>query len=67
MEQWFVTVVTIATIVLWCVEERLKNIVGDMGIVAIIPIVAFYGSGVLRKVSLFLLPSSLIHCPSLGC
>jgi phosphate transporter len=49
-EQWFVAIVTIVTIVLWCVEASLKDIVGDMGIIAIFPIVAFYGSGVLRKV-----------------
>lgn len=42
------------TIVLWCVEstEAVKGVLGDMGVVAIIPIVAFYGSGVLRKVGI---------------
>ena len=52
--QWFVSAVTLMTIALWCVESRLAWILGDMGIIAIIPIVLFYGSGVLRKVSLFL-------------
>lgn len=50
--QWFVSAVTLMTIALWCVESRLAWILGDMGIIAIIPIVLFYGSGVLRKVSL---------------
>lgn len=49
-KQWFVSIVTIATIILWCVESKLEGVFGDMGIIAILPIVAFYGSGVLRKV-----------------
>lgn len=56
-EQYFVAIVTIITIVLWCVEAQLKDIVGDMGIIAIFPIVAFYGSGVLRKVHRLLISS----------
>lgn len=47
--QWFVSAVTLATIALWCVESRLAWLLGDMGIIAIIPIALFYGSGVLRK------------------
>lgn len=50
--QWWVSGVTIATILLWCVETKLAWLFGDMGIIAILPIVAFYGSGVLRKVRL---------------
>ena len=52
--QWFVSAVTLMTIALWCVESRLAWILGDMGIIAIIPIVLFYGSGVLRKASRFI-------------
>ena len=41
----------VVTIVLWCVESKLAWLLGDMGIIAILPIVLFYGTGVLRKVS----------------
>ncbi|EWC47677.1 hypothetical protein DRE_03297 [Drechslerella stenobrocha 248] len=47
--QWFITIVTLATIVLWCLANTLENELGDMGVVAIIPIVLFFGSGILTK------------------
>lgn len=47
--QWFVSIVTIATIVLWCASHRLEGIFGDMGVVAVLPIVLFFGLGVLSK------------------
>ena len=47
--QWFITVVTLATIVLWCVSHQLEPVFGDMGVVAIIPIVLFFGTGILTK------------------
>lgn len=47
--QWFVTIVTIATIGLWCASHQLENVFGDMGVIAIIPIVLFFGVGILTK------------------
>ncbi|GME49429.1 Sodium/sulfate symporter [Neofusicoccum parvum] len=47
--QWFISVVTIVTIALWCVTHQLEPIFGDMGVVAIIPIVLFFGTGILTK------------------
>ncbi|KAF3936491.1 hypothetical protein ABW19_dt0210026 [Dactylella cylindrospora] len=47
--QWFISVVTVATIVLWCFAHKLENEFGDMGVVAIIPIVMFFGTGILTK------------------
>ncbi|CAD6583449.1 MAG: low-affinity phosphate transporter [Alectoria sarmentosa] len=47
--QWFISGVTVATIVLWCVTHQLENVFGDMGVVAIIPIVLFFGTGILTK------------------
>ncbi|GJN93376.1 hypothetical protein Rhopal_006430-T1 [Rhodotorula paludigena] len=58
--QWFVSLVTIATIILWCVETKLAWLFGDMGIIAILPIVAFYGSGVLRKADFDHSPWSIV-------
>jgi phosphate transporter len=47
--QYFISIVTIVTIVLWCVSHQLEFAFGDMGVVAIIPIVLFFGTGILTK------------------
>lgn len=47
--QWFVSVVTIATIGLWCASHSLEDVFGDMGVIAIIPIILFFGVGILTK------------------
>ncbi|CEI62989.1 unnamed protein product [Fusarium venenatum] len=47
--QWFVTIVTISTIALWCASHQLEDEFGDMGVIAIIPIVLFFGIGLLTK------------------
>lgn len=50
LKQYWVTFVCLVTIALWCVEHEIEEYVGDMGIIAILPIVAFFSTGVLRKV-----------------
>ncbi|USP81304.1 hypothetical protein yc1106_08578 [Curvularia clavata] len=47
--QYFISVVTVVTIMLWCVSHQLEFVFGDMGVVAIIPIVLFFGTGILTK------------------
>ena len=47
--QWFISIVTVVTIALWCVSHQLEDIFGDMGVVAIIPLVLFFGTGILTK------------------
>ncbi|CAG8484410.1 5880_t:CDS:10 [Diversispora eburnea] len=47
--QIFVIFITIFTIILWCVEKKLEYFFGDMGIIAIIPLVMFFGTGILTK------------------
>lgn len=47
--QWFISAVCIGTIVLWCVEHNIEWIVGDMAIIAIVPLVCFFGTGILTK------------------
>jgi phosphate transporter len=47
--QWFISIVTLATIILWCVSHQLENEFGDMGVIAIIPIILFFGTGILTK------------------
>jgi phosphate transporter len=51
LKQWWVSFVCLITITLWCVEHRIQEVVGDMGVIAILPIVAFFATGVLKKVS----------------
>lgn len=50
LKQWWVTFVCIVTIILWCLEHAIEDWVGDMGVIALIPIVAFFSTGVLKKV-----------------
>ncbi|KAF2479156.1 SPX domain-containing protein [Neohortaea acidophila] len=47
--QWFISIVTLATIVLWCLSHQLEGFFGDMGVIAIIPIALFFGTGILTK------------------
>ncbi|KAI8301603.1 putative transporter [Colletotrichum sp. SAR11_59] len=47
--QYFVSIVTIVTIGLWCASHQLEGVFGDMGVIAIIPIVLFFGIGILTK------------------
>jgi len=47
--QWFISFVTLGTIVLWCVTHQLEGVFGDMGVVAIIPMALFFGTGILTK------------------
>jgi phosphate transporter len=47
--QYFIIFTTLLTIVLWCVSHQLESTFGDMGVIAIIPLVLFFGTGVLTK------------------
>lgn len=52
----FAVVITVLTIGLWCVAGLLESIVGDMGMIALLPLIAFFGSGILNKEDLHRLP-----------
>eukprot|EP00301_Raphidiophrys_heterophryoidea_P024892 c8215_g1_i2.p1 GENE.c8215_g1_i2~~c8215_g1_i2.p1 ORF type:complete len:811 (+),score=174.59 c8215_g1_i2:70-2502(+) len=58
--QKFTIAVTLMTIVLWCMEPMLKPFIGPEGLMAILPIVLFYGSGVLRKDDFDSLPWNVV-------
>ncbi|GAA5863231.1 hypothetical protein JCM8547_002871 [Rhodosporidiobolus lusitaniae] len=60
VRQWYVSAVTVGTIVLWCVESKLAWLFGDMGIIAIIPVVGFYATGILRKADFDHSPWSIV-------
>lgn len=47
--QVYVIVVSLATVALWCCNSMLSDITGEMGIVACLPLIAFFGFGVLDK------------------
>lgn len=47
--QWFVSLICLSTIGLWCASHQLENTFGDMGVIAILPIVIFFGIGILTK------------------
>lgn len=47
--QYFISFVTLGTVALWCVSHQLEHIFGDMGVIAIIPLVLFFGTGILNK------------------
>ncbi|KAI1299916.1 SPX-domain-containing protein [Xylaria venustula] len=47
--QWFVSLVCLATIGLWCASHALEATFGHMGVIAILPIVIFFGVGILTK------------------
>ncbi|KAI9319000.1 Sodium:sulfate symporter transmembrane region-domain-containing protein [Dichotomocladium elegans] len=48
-KQLFVVAVTITTIGLWCCAQSIDGWLGDMGIIAILPLVLFFGTGLLTK------------------
>ncbi|CEP20704.1 unnamed protein product [Cyberlindnera jadinii] len=45
--QWYITFVTVLTIVLWCLAHQLEGVFGEMGIISIIPMILFFGTGIL--------------------
>lgn len=45
--QWYVVIVSLGTIILWCFASRLTGIFGEMGIIALLPVVLFFGPGLL--------------------
>ncbi|KAH8157456.1 hypothetical protein CIB48_g10793 [Xylaria polymorpha] len=47
--QWFVSAVCVTTIGLWCASHALEATFGHMGVIAILPIVVFFGTGILTK------------------
>ncbi|KAK6197468.1 low-affinity phosphate transporter [Scheffersomyces amazonensis] len=45
--QWYIIFVSTFTIFLWCIASRLTGIFGEMGIIALLPIILFFGTGLL--------------------
>jgi len=51
LKQYWVTFICILTISLWCFGHAIEEYVGDMGVIALIPIIAFFSTNVLKKAS----------------
>ncbi|KAK8135151.1 SPX domain-containing protein [Apiospora sp. TS-2023a] len=49
VKQWFTVAICMATISLWCASHSLEETFGDMGVIAILPMVVFFGTGILSK------------------
>lgn len=60
VKQWYVTVVCVATIILWCVESKIADTFGSSGIIAVIPIVLLFGTGILKVDDVNNFPWSII-------
>lgn len=45
--QWYIVGVSLLTILLWCFASKLEGVFGEMGIIALIPIILFFGPGLL--------------------
>ncbi|ODQ65329.1 SPX-domain-containing protein [Nadsonia fulvescens var. elongata DSM 6958] len=48
-KQYFIIVVSVCTIILWCLNQQLQDILGGTGVIALIPIVLFFGTGLLTS------------------
>jgi phosphate transporter len=49
IEQYFVVVVSVGVVLLWCLSVSLSSVFGQMGILGIIPFIMFFGTGILSK------------------
>ena len=49
VSQVAVVVVSVITVVLWCLSTAWASVVGNQGIVALLPLVIFFGFGILDK------------------
>ncbi|ODQ78979.1 hypothetical protein BABINDRAFT_162061 [Babjeviella inositovora NRRL Y-12698] len=59
-KQWYICVITVLTIVLWCLVNQLEQQFGAAGVVAIIPIIAFYATGILTTEDVNNYPWSIV-------
>lgn len=60
LKQYFIIVVSIGTILLWCVESKIEGAFGSSGIIAALPIVLFFGTGLLSTHDLNTFPWSIV-------
>jgi di/tricarboxylate transporter len=47
--QYFVMIVSISVVLLWCASVNMQDLTGQMGILGIVPLVLFFGTGILSN------------------
>lgn len=60
LTQWFICFVTIGTIILWCILTKVENVFGEAGIISCIPMVLYFGTGILNTSDLNAYPWNII-------
>lgn len=60
LKQYFVIFVSMGTILLWCVESKIESTFGSSGQIAVLPIVLFFGTGLLCASDLNSFPWSIV-------
>ena len=48
-QQYYVIVVSVSVVLLWCASLDMESLTGQMGVLGIIPFVMFFGTGILSK------------------
>ncbi|KAA1074541.1 low-affinity phosphate transporter [Puccinia graminis f. sp. tritici] len=66
LSQWFILLVSFLTILLWCFENLFHGYFGDMGVIALLPMIIFFGSGLLRKSDFDNFPWSIVFLAMSG-
>eukprot|EP00401_Gymnodinium_catenatum_P075966 CAMPEP_0117491182 /NCGR_PEP_ID=MMETSP0784-20121206/17933_1 /TAXON_ID=39447 /ORGANISM="" /LENGTH=609 /DNA_ID=CAMNT_0005285961 /DNA_START=86 /DNA_END=1915 /DNA_ORIENTATION=- len=60
LQEWYIVGVVVVTVVMWCVFDQLESTFGNMGIVALIPVVALYGPSLLTPAEFNSTPWSVL-------
>lgn len=60
LKQYYIIVVTLGTIILWCVLSKIESAFGAAGQIAILPIVLFFGTGLLTTHDINNFPWSIV-------
>lgn len=60
LKQWYVIFVSLGTILLWCVEGQIEGAFGDSGEIAVLPMVLFFGTGMLNVRDFNTFPWSIV-------
>ncbi|AET41432.1 uncharacterized protein Ecym_8141 [Eremothecium cymbalariae DBVPG len=60
LKQCFIIIVTLATIFLWCVLSRIETTFGSAGLIAVIPIILFFGTSLLTAQDINNFPWSIV-------
>ncbi|QEU60181.1 Pho87/Pho90 [Kluyveromyces lactis] len=60
LKQYYIIAVTLATILLWCVLSKIELAFGSAGQIAVIPIVLFFGTGLLTTHDINNFPWSIV-------